>query len=52
MPHLKLAEGVQWVRIPPGKALPPTGSESCQCRESRSWKRRQRVLKPCESAPK
>lgn len=26
--------GVQWVRIPSGKGLPPTGSESCQCRET------------------
>jgi hypothetical protein len=35
-PHLKFADGVQWVRIPPGKGLPPTGSESCQCRETES----------------
>jgi hypothetical protein len=51
-PLLKFAKGVQWVRLPPGKGLPPAGSESCQCRESRSWKRRQCVLKLCESASK
>jgi len=49
---LKFAVGVQRVRLPLGKGCHPTESESCQCRESRIWKRRQRVLKLCESAPK
>ena len=34
--ELKFTNGVQWVRIPYGKGMPPTVSESCRCRVTTS----------------
>jgi hypothetical protein len=40
--------GTQWVRTPPGKGWPPTGSEHCVVGSDVGTKRMEQVLKPCD----
>ncbi len=50
--HRKPFTGTLWVRIPPGTGWPPAGSESCVAEGNDGTRRRQRVQKRCDGAPK